>query len=193
MVLQSLWESMSLPIFSNPGPLRTGIFFVRFRTFTAHSRQQMTRPYPTAILFFLLLASFPFRLTAIPADTLKPKHDSTKVFWFTQDLDRFGKLNLKPFDTAVAGTQVYDPEYKYSRFYANLGVMGSASSDLLPDSYGHASGFDYGNHSFDPYLFKNDSVRYYKVLKTFSQLTYEQGSKRSFCLMWYSPGTSIKA
>jgi hypothetical protein len=130
-------------------------------------------------LSVLLLLFYPSsKIYASPPDTLIVKKDSTQVGFFYNDLERYGKLQLHPADTTLAGFENYDPRIKQSRFSASLGNIGQTYRGLLPYPFLRNSGFDYGIHTFDLYLYKNDSVKYYKVLKTFSQLQYVQGAKK---------------
>ena len=85
---------------------------------------------------------------------------------------------LHPNDTTIAGFQNYDPLYKQNRFSATLGNIGQDYRTLLPFPFQKSSGFDYGIHTFDRYIFTNDSVKYYRVLKTYTQLQYVQGAKK---------------
>ena len=126
------------------------------------------------LLFFLCYT----KIYASTPDSLKVKKDSTRVSFFNNDVERYGILKLHPSDTTLAGFQNYDPRIKQSRFSATLGNIGQNTRNLLPYPFLRNSGFDYGVHTFDQYLYQNDSVRYYKVLKTFSQLEYVQGAKK---------------
>jgi len=52
-------------------------------------------------------------------DSLKknvPKFDSTLVFYFHNDVEKFGTLNLSSADTGITGYQNYDPLFKSSVF-----------------------------------------------------------------------------
>jgi len=111
-------------------------------------------------------------------DSIKSKKDSTKVAYFNNDFEKFGSLNLHPLDTAITGYENYNPLYQKNPFYATQGNIGEASRNLILYPFLTTSGFDYGVHTFDPYLFQNDSVKYYKVLKTFTELRYEQGAQK---------------
>ncbi|MFZ4523524.1 MAG: putative porin [Bacteroidales bacterium] len=111
-------------------------------------------------------------------DSIKKHRDSTRVLFFYNDLEKLGALNLHQNDTTLAGFQNYDLLYKHDRFYATLGNIGQAYRSLVPLSSAGNSGFDYGIHSFDQYLYQNDSVKYYKVYKTYSELSYIQGAKK---------------
>jgi hypothetical protein len=130
-----------------------------------------------ALSFFLLF--FAFHLSAAKSDSLKPtKKDSTRVNFFYHDVEKFGTLHLHALDTAITGSQNYDLLLKQSAFHETQGNMGQASRNLTPYPFLTNSGFDYGIHTFDAYLLQNDSIKYYKVLKTFTELQYEQGAKK---------------
>jgi hypothetical protein len=120
----------------------------------------------------------PFTTTAVQADSIKKKRDSTQVFFFYNDFETLGTLNLHQNDTSLAGFQNYDILCKNDRFYASLGNFGSAYRTLTPFQSLGKSGFDYGLHNFDQYLNKNDSVKYYRVYKTYTELLYTQGAKK---------------
>jgi len=126
----------------------------------------------------LLLSIATFNAFSAKQDTLKTKKDSTLVTFVTNKLEKFGNLNLRTYDTAITAFQDYDPQYKQTRFRASLGNIGSTYLNLVPYPFLHPSGFDYGNHNLDDYLLLNDSVRYYRILKTFTELQYEQGAKK---------------
>jgi hypothetical protein len=110
----------------------------------------------------------------------KPKlpKDSTIVSFFYNDFEKFGLINTHAFDTAITGFQNYDPLLKKDRFNANLGNIGSIYHSLTPYPFMHPSGWDYGIHTFDQYMFLNDSIKYYKVFKTFTEVSYVQGAKK---------------
>ncbi|MCX6282120.1 MAG: hypothetical protein NTU51_09155 [Bacteroidetes bacterium] len=118
--------------------------------------------------------------TAFSKKLKKPKalRDSTIVSFFYNDFEKIGQLNTHAYDTAIAGFQNYDPAYKKDRFSANLGNIGSNYKSLIPYPFMRASGWDFGIHSFDAFMYLNDSVRYYKIFKTFTEVSYFQGSKK---------------
>jgi hypothetical protein len=111
-------------------------------------------------------------------DSIKRNSDSTAVFYFTGDFEKLGSLQLHPIDTAITGFENYDPLYRHSRFFATSGNIGHCSRSLTPYPFLRESGFDYGIHTSDPYLYQNDSVKYYRVSKTFSEISYIQGAKK---------------
>jgi len=111
-------------------------------------------------------------------DSLKKHRDSTEVSFFYNDFEKLGTLKLHPNDTAITGFQNYDPLFIKDRSFATLGNYGQTYRSLLPFQTVHESGFDYGLHNDDLYLYQNDSVKYFKVFKTFSEITYTQGAKK---------------
>lgn len=114
----------------------------------------------------------------ILADSIKKHRDSTQVLFFYNNFEKFGMLDLRQNDTALTGFQNYDLLFKHDRFFATLGNTGHASRSLTPLPFTSGSGFDYGIHTLDHYLYSNDSVKYYKVYKTYTELTYVQGAKK---------------
>jgi hypothetical protein len=111
-------------------------------------------------------------------DSLKKHRDSSQVFFFYKDFEKLGILNLHQNDTALTGFQNYDLLFKHDRFFSTLGNIGLSYRSLLPFAFRTENGFDYGIHSLDQYLYQNDSVKYYKVYKTYSELSYVQGAKK---------------
>ncbi len=133
------------------------------------------RYYLLSVLCFLTVF-----VTAQTVDSLKrrPSRDSTIVSFFYNDFEKLGLLKLHPNDTVLNGFQNYDPLYKQSPFYATLGNIGLSSLPLIPSPFRQECGFDYGVHNLDAYLYQNDSVKYYKVFKTYTELWYDQGAKK---------------
>ena len=110
----------------------------------------------------------------------KPKvtRDSTIVSFFYNDFEKIGQLNTHAFDTSTAGFQNYDVMLKKDRFFANLGNIGSNYRTLIPYPLVRSCGWDFGIHSFDRYLYLNDSTKYYRISKTFTEVSYFQGPKK---------------
>ena len=106
------------------------------------------------------------------------RRDSTIVFFFYNDFEKFGHLNTHAYDTTLTGFQNYDALTKQGRFFENLGNIGSNYNSLIPYPSMKPSGWDFGIHTFDQYLYLNDSVKYYKVFKTFTEVSYFQGPKK---------------
>ena len=122
------------------------------------------------LLLLLLLVNSCFSATfasgtdtaAVAKKFKKPKvaRDSTIVSFFYNDFEKIGQLNTHAYDTAIAGFQNYDALYKKDRFSENLGNIGSIYQNLVPYPFVKASGWDFGIHTFDAYMFLNDSVRF---------------------------------
>ena len=132
------------------------------------------------LLFTLFSFASPLNSFSSPADSskIKPKRDSTQVSFFYNDFEKLGSLKLHPSDTSLTGFQNYNPLAKQSNFFATLGNNGQDYRSLIPYPIFRSSGFDFGIHSFDRYLYQNDSVKYYKVFKTYTDLEYVQGAKK---------------
>lgn len=130
-------------------------------------------------IHFLVITSFCLAaLSAYGSDSTSVKRDSTQVFFFYHTFEQFGLLDVHANDTSLHGFQNYDPLFRRDRFFATLGNLGQSSASLLPWPASRESGFEYGMHAYDGYLFRNDSVKYYKVSKTFTELLYTQGPKK---------------
>ena len=182
---------MSSPIFSKIPFLTERDFFLplpaEILNFTDESVIPMRALKFIAFLSLLLLLDCTAHALVLPSDSTslakklkkqKVVRDSTIVSFFYNDFEKIGQLNTHAYDTALAGFQDYDPLHKKDRFVANLGNIGSNYKSLIPYPFMRASGWDYGIHSFDAYLYLNDSVRYFKIFKTFTEVSYFQGSKK---------------
>ncbi|MBE0648192.1 MAG: hypothetical protein IH596_10440 [Bacteroidales bacterium] len=131
------------------------------------------------LLLFLTLTTTSICLSqVVPSDSTTPHRDSTSVSYFNNDIDIEGKLKLHPLDTSITGFQNYDLLTRSNAFHATLGNIGSSYNNLFSYPIRETGGFDFGIHTFDNYLFLNDSVRYYRVLKTYTELEYVQGAKK---------------
>ena len=135
--------------------------------------KKIHRPALSILLLLIVIHS-----SAAIADSLKTKKDSTIVSYFFNDFEKFGNLRLHSLDTALTGYLNYDPLLKQSTFHETQGNIGQTYRNLIPYPFLKNSGFDFGIHTSDGYLFQNDSVKYYRVLKTFTELRYEQGAKK---------------
>jgi hypothetical protein len=179
-------ESMSLPILYNP-PEHSGGFF-----FTINESSQgfsylyfQLSPAMHKVSILLLICTLQYLVNPVnsyssPADSskIKLKRDSTQVSFFYNDFEKLGSLKLHPCDTSLTGFQNYFALAKQSNFFATLGNNGQNYRNLIPYPVFQSSGFDFGIHSFDQFLYQNDSVKYYKILKTYTDLKYVQGAKK---------------
>ena len=177
---------MSSPILSKSLSLQTGIFFYLSIPFF---KTRMSKYLRILLTLLVLLNTGAITSFALPgtSDTTtfvkklkKPKsyRDSTIVTFFYNDFEKLGQLNTHAYDTAIAGFQNYDPLYKQNMFAENLGNIGSNYRNLVPYPFMRVSGWDFGIHTFEQYMFLNDSVKYYKIFKTFTEVSYFQGSKK---------------
>lgn len=110
-------------------------------------------------------------------DSIHPTLDSSKVYYFYNDFEEQGPDFLSYIDTLITGIQKYNPINRPGNYYASLGNIGSASTSMVYSPL-LKSGFDYGMHSFDKFMFHNDSLHHYWVGKPYTQLYYIMGSKK---------------
>lgn len=105
--------------------------------------------------------------------------DSSQVRYFFPDFEKSSSPQLFINDTTLETFRFYDPIQYQHRFYATLGNIGQFYRNLLPFSTrDEPTGFQYGIRSFDHHLFHFDSIKYYRIYKTYSQLSYVQGGKK---------------
>jgi len=174
---------MSSPIFSKIPVFLDRDFFLLFTTFAPSINPciRMTRLSLPIFIAFLFGISSPLPARPLQNDTLKTTKitfDSTRVFYFHNNFDRLGRLDINVADTSIFHTISYNAVTINSPLSATLGNTGSASHSLIPQPVSPETGFDFGIHSFDNWLFQNDSVKYYKVLKTYSDIHYVQGANK---------------
>jgi hypothetical protein len=129
-----------------------------------------------------ILLGFVFFISLIPEigfsqDSLAITLDSSKVYFFQNDFELKGARFISQIDTLITNVEKYDPIYKPGNYYASLGNIGLAHQNQIMHSRIN-SGFNYGIHSFDKYMFHNDSIYYYWVGKPYTHLKYIMGPKK---------------
>ena len=127
-------------------------------------------------IFILLLVSSLYNI-AFSQDSINPSLDSSKVYFFYNDFEKRGPDFLSFIDTLVTGVQRYDPILRQGNYFASLGNIGSANINMVYSPF-LKSGFDYGLHSYDKYMFNNDSIHHYWVGRPYTNLYYIMGSKK---------------
>ena len=110
-------------------------------------------------------------------DSINPSLDSSKVYFFYNNFEKQGPEFLSFIDTLVTGIQRYDPINRPGNYFASLGNTGLAHNNMVYSPF-LRSGFDYGLHSFDKFMFHNDSIHHYWVGRPYTQLYYIMGSKK---------------
>jgi len=110
-------------------------------------------------------------------DSVNPILDSSKVYFFYNDFEKNGPDFLSFIDTLITGIQRYNPITRPNNYYSSLGNIGSASNSMVYAPF-IKSGFDYGLHSFDKFMFHNDSIHHYWVGKPYTELYYIMGPKK---------------
>jgi len=110
-------------------------------------------------------------------DSIKPAIDSSLVQYYLGSIDSLALGKLHHADSNLAGSQTYNPLIKDSPFNVSLGNLGLAGYSLFfkPET---KTGFRYGIHAFDFYMFRGNLIRYYKVVKPYTLLKYANGPKK---------------
>ena len=199
------WESKSLPVFLNPEVFLLQGFFLSINTIFNFIKFNHYRKFCVGLkknqissmlqylgqrifilLFVSLLCNNLFSQDSIQTtidsintriDSINPILDSSKVYFFYNDFEKQGPDFLSYIDTVITGIQRYDPVKRPGNYFATLGNIGSAHSNMIYTPY-LKSGFDYGLHSFDKFMFHNDSTHHYWVGKPYTQVYYIMGSKK---------------
>ncbi len=123
----------------------------------------------------LLLTTF---LGTRAQDTIQPNFpDTTKVYYFYNNFETQGTQFLTEIDTLITNVENYDPPTLPGYYYATLGNPGLAHVNMVYNPVIN-SGFNFGIHSFDQYLYHNDSIQHYWVGKPFTHLFFIQGAKK---------------
>ncbi len=133
--------------------------------------------YPLLLLLFLITGSGLYSQDSIIAAL-----DSSKVYFFKNDLELKGVDMFQEIDTLITNVEKFDPLMKPGNYYATLGNLGLAHNNMVFDPF-LRSGFDYGIHTYDRYLLHNDSVSYYWFGKPYTNLFYVMGPKKEQNLM----------
>ncbi len=126
--------------------------------------------------------------------------DSSLVYYFKNNFETKGPQFLTEIDTLITNVQKYDPILKPGNYFASLGNIGLAHYSIVYKPF-IKSGFDYGIHSFDEYMFHNDSVDHYWVGRPYTHIFYVMGSKKEQDLLidhsqnvasWFNLGMRFK-
>ena len=100
--------------------------------------------------------------------------DSLKVLFFRDRVDSLNTTTYYPIDTLVPNFQHYHPNFQPGNPLASQGNIGEASYPLIFKPI-QATGFNYGRHTFDPYLFVPENITYYIPKRPFTVLYYSSG------------------
>jgi hypothetical protein len=103
--------------------------------------------------------------------------DSMKIVYFHDKLDSLNTTSYYPLDTLITNFQHYHPNFQPGNPMASQGNIGEASYPLIFKPI-QTSGFDFGRHSFDPYLFFPEDITYYKPHRPFTVLYYVSGKSK---------------
>ncbi len=111
-------------------------------------------------------------------DTTSVKPDSTSVYYFTGSLDSLKAGKLTYVDTTLTDFNQYNPIHKGNRMYNTLSNIGLASYNRV-FTPAVSVGYVTKSRVFAPYMCYNDQVKYYKLMRPYTQLQYVMGPKKA--------------
>ncbi len=110
-------------------------------------------------------------------DSSKIEKDTTSVFYFTGSLDSLKAGRLHYVDTTITTFHQYDPLERNNRMYNTLSNVGLASYNRV-FSPSTRVGYRMRSAAFAPYMLYNDQVKYYKLMRPYTDLWYVMGPKK---------------
>lgn len=130
------------------------------------------------IFFLLLLTTTSICSAEIESDTLgKFRIDSTSVFYFRGSIDSLALGKLYHIDTSLNSFHQYDPAFFQYNYYAGKGNIGQHSTSLI-FNYLPTEGYKYSQSTLDLYAYDNSQVKYYQLIKPFTDFYYVQGPEK---------------
>jgi hypothetical protein len=100
--------------------------------------------------------------------------DSLKVVFSLDKIDSLKTTTYYKIDTLVERFQYYNPLLQPNNPMASQGNIGEASYPLIYNPL-TPTGFDFGRHSFDPYIFTPANLIYYIPKRPYTVLSYVSG------------------
>ncbi len=100
--------------------------------------------------------------------------DSLQVLFFHDKIDSLNPTTYYKIDTLVERSQYYNPILHPTNPMASQGNIGQAAYPLIYDEM-PAKGFDFGRHSFDPYIYTPSNLTYYIPKHPYTVLSYVSG------------------
>jgi hypothetical protein len=100
--------------------------------------------------------------------------DSLKIMFFHDKFDSLNTTTYYPIDTLITDFQHYHPNLQPRNPMAFQGNIGEASYPLIFKPF-KSTGFDFGRHAFDPFMFFGENITYYKPKRPFTVLNYTSG------------------
>ncbi len=110
-------------------------------------------------------------------DSLGAEKDTTSVFYFIGSLDSLRAGLLHYVDTTITTFHQYDPLERDNGMYNTLSNVGLASYNRVFDP-ASAAGYQMKSKAFAPYMLYNNQVKYYKLMRPFTELRYVMGPKK---------------
>ncbi|RLD89883.1 MAG: hypothetical protein DRJ09_05920 [Bacteroidetes bacterium] len=140
-------------------------------------RSRIVVPLLTLILTVVFIKTNIAQSRADSTFTNETGADSTSVFYYKGSILNFKLDSLSPIDTVTLESHQYDWLYRKNRNYSTLSNIGLAHTDLSFSPM-LQPGFSMSWPYFQRYLITNRQVRYYKLLKPYTELFYVMGPKK---------------
>lgn len=114
---------------------------------------------------------------AVTKDSTQLKIDSTSIYYFIGSLDSLKAGKLHYVDTTLTTFNQYDPVQKDNRMYNTLSNIGMASYNRVftPSTQ---VGYFLKSKVFEPYMIYYQQVKYYKLIRPYTELNYVMGPKK---------------
>ncbi len=143
----------------------------------------MLNRYRISISLLLLMVTVAF-MPVISAQSMadsvlkpKPEIDSTHVYYYKGTLLNFKLDSLTHIDTSTLESHQYDWLYRNNRNFSTLSNIGQAHTNLTFSPM-LQPGFLMSWPYYQSYLISNRQVRYYNLLKPYTELFYVMGPKK---------------
>ncbi len=110
-------------------------------------------------------------------DSLLTRADSLSVTFYTNSLDNLRSGKIRSIDSTLTYFHQYNAADADNRMYASLGNIGLATNNRIfsPTLSVH---LNMNEKAFKPYMFSNKDVRYYKLIKPYTNLHYVLGAAK---------------
>lgn len=143
---------------------------------------------PTSLKFVMgLLCAISFSTTwanvmkpdslSVGSDTISTPVDSLAVFYYRASLDSLISHHLHPIDTTLTYFHQYKPIQQPNQLNTDLGSHGHAVYHQAFQSMTNPD-FQMNSPAFTPYLIYGDRLKYFRLLRPYTELGYVSGPSK---------------
>ncbi|MBU2649911.1 MAG: putative porin [Bacteroidetes bacterium] len=131
-----------------------------------------------AIVYILIICSFlPPYSSAQECDSIITSKDSSDARYFLHNADSLALGKIHSVKVSMKDAQYFTPLHQNNPFFASLGNPGLAYESLI-FTPSWKNGFDFGQHSFDEYLYTPLNTEYYLLSDPYTDIFYAMGGKK---------------